>query len=132
MPQFNWQMADVELNGLRYSLVVVPKNKLRLRITGKGNIPCAEKLKEWQAYRDQLSEILIEDGIRSIGKNAFSEFTALESIYLPSSLFRIESGAFAGCPALSKVYFSGTVTQLHRVRIAPDALPAWFYRKGDD
>lgn len=42
----------------------------------------------------------------------------MKSIYLPSSLIAIASGAFNNCPALTDVYFAGTEEEWNRISIS--------------
>lgn len=55
-----------------------------------------------------IKEIQIENGITSIGKNAFLNCIDLEKVIIPSSINNIRNGAFNNCPSITEVYFDGT------------------------
>ncbi len=50
-----------------------------------------------------IKEVIIPEGVESIGPYAFAGLTALERVVLPSTLETIEYGAFFGCTSLTKV-----------------------------
>ena len=50
-------------------------------------------------------EVLIPDGVKSIGHSAFAECENLVSIVVPSSVEAIEYGAFKACPELESITF---------------------------
>ena len=57
--------------------------------------------------KDERSKILIiPEGVKSIGTNAFIDNTDIEEVVLPESLVSIEDYAFAGCTGLKKIKFS--------------------------
>ncbi|MBD5081598.1 MAG: leucine-rich repeat domain-containing protein [Ruminococcaceae bacterium] len=58
------------------------------------------------ALSDCLSEVVIPEGIRKIGIDAFS-YSSVRTVILPYSLERLESGAFSDCADLEQVVFLG-------------------------
>ncbi len=52
---------------------------------------------------DFIKEVIIPEGVESIGAYAFAGLTALERVVLPSTLETIEYGAFFGCTSLETV-----------------------------
>ena len=58
---------------------------------------------------NSVKKLILEEGITSIGKFAFSGFTALKAVRLPKSLTQIGIGAFKGCVNLQKVNGAGGV-----------------------
>ena len=59
----------------------------------------------WTNYRDKVTTIVIENGVKSIGRFAFNAFSKLTEVYLPRSITNIGPNAFAKCDALKKVCF---------------------------
>jgi len=56
--------------------------------------------------KDERSKILIiPEGVKSIGTNAFIDNTDIEEVVLPESLISIEDCAFSGCTGLKKIKF---------------------------
>lgn len=63
-----------------------------------------ETTKVW--YRGEgkeIEEIVIPEGVKTIGAFAFADMTGLKKITLPSTLERIDQGAFLGCTSLKTV-----------------------------
>ena len=57
----------------------------------------------WEAYVDQITTIVVNEGITTIGEYAFCGFQQLTTAKLPDSLTTISSIAFGGCTALKSV-----------------------------
>ena len=51
-----------------------------------------------------LKEIIIEDGVKKIGRNTFTSCNALTSITIPSSVTEISESAFHSCTSLKSVH----------------------------
>ena len=54
---------------------------------------------------NKYKTLIIPDGVKVIGKNAFIDNTDIEEVILPESLVSIEDYAFAGCTGLKKIKF---------------------------
>ncbi len=69
---------------------------------GKVNSP-------WYSIKSQIKHVIIKNGITAIGKYAFAECTALETVQIPSTDgFIILNSAFEACPKLTTIYRYGT------------------------
>ena len=62
----------------------------------------------WNAYKDQITTVVIEDGVTTIGSNAFAGCSSLTSVTIPASVTTIGGSAFAGCISLTTVTYLGT------------------------
>lgn len=62
-----------------------------------------ETTKMWYLGDNTIEEVVIPEGVKSIGPYAFANLTALKKVTLPSTLERIDYGAFYGCTALTTV-----------------------------
>ena len=58
--------------------------------------------------RTDVTVVVLEEGVTSIGAGAFSGCDALRAIYLPTSVGEIGDSAFAGCDAIAEVLYAGT------------------------
>ena len=69
-----------------------------LTISGYGDMAYYNPsyLVPWYSYREQIKEIVIEEGVTSISDHAFYETTLVESVVLPKSVERIDPYAFCG------------------------------------
>ena len=74
-----------------------------LTISGSGAMPSYNHSSLWYAYSSAIHNVIIGDGITSIGTNAFSNCTNLVSITIPQSVTSIEGGAFESCSSLTSI-----------------------------
>lgn len=78
----------IEGKGYMYDFIIV-------NLTFKGLQPLP-----WNDYRKKIKTVIIGEGVKSIGDNAFYCCTALEKMELPSSLTLIGKSAFRKCKSL--------------------------------
>lgn len=76
-----------------------------LRISGSGEMPSLYDQDDfaWMPYRQTILEIVLGEGVTTVGFGAFRECPSLLSVSLPDSLARIDGGAFYGCSKLENV-----------------------------
>ncbi len=83
-----------------------------LTISGSGKMTDYSNVSSvpWNAYKDFIERVVIkyEDGddVTSIGDNAFSGCSKLESVTIPDSVTSIRSGVFDGCSGLQSINVS--------------------------
>ena len=66
-----------------------------------------ERINDSLAYKNtDLKELVLPEGVKFIGKFAFSDCVNLEKVVLPNSVETISESAFKGCSKLSKVIWS--------------------------
>ncbi|MDO5154554.1 MAG: leucine-rich repeat domain-containing protein [Eubacteriales bacterium] len=65
----------------------------------------------WIAHRDEIEEIIVEEGVTSIGSHAFTECNVKKAT-LPKTVKKIESSAFSSCGYLTSVNIPTSVTVL--------------------
>lgn len=63
----------------------------------------------WHSYKDKIKNIVISDGIISIGDYAFYGMTGLEKIVIPSAVSSIGAYAFGNCAKLTEIIFHGSM-----------------------
>lgn len=84
-----------------------------LRISGEHEMRDYEIGKTpWEAYKESVRTVIIDDGVKSIGSNAFNGFGNIKNIVLPNSVESIGNGAFSGCDRLTAVAVPGSVTSI--------------------
>ena len=64
----------------------------------------------WYAYRTDISSVIIEEGVTSIGDYAFYNCSGLTSITIPNSVTSIGYCAFSDCSGLTSVTIPNSVT----------------------
>lgn len=74
----------------------------RLIIQGSGYIPNSIT-GDWNKYKTQIISLDIQDGITSIGNQAFANCTKLQKVTLPSGLSTIGQSVFQNCTALKQI-----------------------------
>jgi len=57
----------------------------------------------WHENKDAITEVVIEDGVTSIGKWAFCECENLENVTIPDSVIGIWDWAFTDCSSLTSI-----------------------------
>ncbi len=96
-----------------------------LVLSGKGALPEAGENELWRVFAALARELVLEEGITEIGREAFADFELLERVSLPLSLERIGKDAFLGCEKLESLSYEGTPAQWAAVWIdeGNEALP---------
>ena len=90
-----------------------------LTISGKGDMYDYEWDSKEKAYntpfykhRESIISIIINEGVTSIGEDAFYKCNKLNSIKIPNSVTSIGSYAFYGCSSLTSVTIPNSVTSI--------------------
>ena len=78
----------------------------------------------WQAFQgnENVTSVVIEDGVTRIEDSAFSGCRGMTSITIPASVTSIGGGAFQECVDLADVYFAGTSAQFAAFGLRADQL----------
>ena len=83
---------------------------------GSCNITICGKVKEIPAHKFNnikgIAQVIIEDGVTSIGEYAFSGCSDLTSITIPDSVIDIGRRAFYGCSGLTSITIPNSVTSI--------------------
>lgn len=67
-------------------------------------------------YKDYQGEIIIPDGVTSIGDYAFDNCISLTSVTIPNSMTSIGDRAFGGCGGLTSITYKGTRADWKNIR----------------
>ena len=83
-----------------------------LTITGIGEMKdWGRNARPWSPYSD-VKQVIIGDGVTTIGGSAFSYCSSLTSLTIPNSITDIGSSAFSGCSSLTSVTIGSSVTEI--------------------
>jgi len=66
----------------------------------------------WNSYLSSIISVVIEDGVKNIGNNAFSNCTNLTSVTIGNSVTSIGNYAFVWCPGLTSVTIPNSVISI--------------------
>ena len=67
---------------------------------------------EYSVYADQITTVVIEKGVTTVGSYAFYGCNAITSLSLPEGLTELHEGAFYGCLGISRVTIPTSVTKI--------------------
>ena len=84
-------------------------------LTFSGTEPIPSYSKEnrpWKDYVAEVENIIINEGVRSIGDNAFTSCSALTSVTIPASVTSIGESAFKNCTSLTFITIPSGVTSI--------------------
>ncbi len=65
----------------------------------------------WSEYTTLITKVVVEDGVTSIGDNAFAACENLKEIEIPETVTAIGDYVFTGCEALETVTYTGSEEQ---------------------
>lgn len=87
----------------------------QLLISGTGNMTSftSGSLAPWNSYRDSITKVVVESGVTSIGSYAFSGFSKIVDLELPSSLKTIGEYSFNGCTGISELTIPSGVSSIN-------------------
>ena len=71
----------------------------------------------WKENLTKIKSLVVEEGVTSVGQNAFKSCSTLESVELPKSLTTIVSGAFVNCTGLKTMTLRHVVTEENMPKI---------------
>ena len=85
-----------------------------LTISGKGAMTewVDSDSAPWKTYSNTINKVVIQPGVTSIGKNAFSGCENLKSITIPEGVTSIGGNAFGGCSSLTSITIPEGVTSI--------------------
>lgn len=86
---------------------------LTLSGTGQTDVYPASYDPPWYRNAYDVKKVIIEEGIEWIQSRVFLDCKNLEEVYLPSSLIRMDSGAFKNCNSVKKVYIADLTSYLN-------------------
>ena len=66
----------------------------------------------WYSFREQITSVILEEGITGVGNLSFAQCGRLVSVTLPDSLERIGKNAFWGCRELENLVLPEKLTKL--------------------
>lgn len=84
----------------------------RLIVSGKGRMDSGEVCVDNYSYSDEISEVIIKEGVTSIGANAFKQLYGVVKVTIPNTVEDIGEAAFNLCDGLYDIYIPGSVKSI--------------------
>lgn len=86
-----------------------------LTISGSGDMEDfeGEAYVPWAEYRDQITKVVIEKGITSVGDRAFFNCEEIKSVTIPEGVTKIGEDAFTNCSSLITVHIPSSVSKIN-------------------
>ena len=81
-----------------------------LSISGTGAMQ--DGIIAWGSAKDNITSVVINSGVTTIGHNNFMDVASLTSVVIPNSVISIGSAAFWGSSSLTSVFFGSNVTSI--------------------
>ena len=98
-----WAEVTYSYDGTTYTLT----------ISGSGDMAnYVYNSQPWNSYKDNITSVVIESGVTSIGQNAFAYCSNLTSVTIPASVTTIGESAFYACEKLASVTIPSSVTSI--------------------
>ena len=88
---------------------------IRYTGTGDGNLRsfAAGEDAPWASFRDEIKELVIKNGVTTIGDGVFAACTNLKKVTFPATISKIAADAFSGCDNIQKVLSSGDAQSIY-------------------
>ena len=107
----NIHCADQEIPGVKHGTWNGVTWRLApdgtLTVSGHGSITARYSWWfPWDSFKEEILKIVIEDGITSVGTNAFPDCPNLKTVEIAGSVTSLEERAFANCHKLEEVHLS--------------------------
>ena len=92
----------------------ISRDNKTITISGKGEMPdfdntSSGKRCPWEDKKSEIDKVVIEEGVTTIGQNAFSKCIRLSEVQIPKTVKTIGSAAFKGCNTLRQIDIPGSV-----------------------
>ncbi len=77
----------------------------------------------WSSYVDSVKEIVIADGVTTVGSFCFNGFTSVKKVTIGTGVTTIGDDSFAGCTALETLTINSTKLERFGIRAFRDCSP---------
>ncbi|MBO5343224.1 MAG: leucine-rich repeat protein, partial [Ruminococcus sp.] len=105
-------VASGECGAEGYELTWSLDSKGTLTISGTGEMDSWALNSPWSEHSDKITKVIIENGVTTIGEQAFSGCEKIAEITIPDSVTNIKTGAFFDCTGLTSIKIPESVTEM--------------------
>lgn len=83
-----------------------------LTISGKGEMDGCDFSAPWHDYTDEITKVVITQGVTSVEARAFADCPNLKTVVLPEGVEDIEGSAFQNCTSLESIIFPNSLKSI--------------------
>ena len=112
MVQIETRAAEIASGTCGDNLTWVLDDAGTLTVSGSGDMTNFPVLSAWNEYGNSIVNVIIEDGVTSIGNYAFSRCEKIVSVTIPATVRKIGVSAFQYCNGLTAVSIPAGVTEI--------------------
>lgn len=100
-----------------------------LRLTGEGATYNynSSNTAPWSEVREQIKEVIVEEGITILGQQLFANSTAIEKVTLPEGISEIWGNAFIRCSGLKEINIPVSVACIGKYAFASTEIETAYY-----
>ncbi len=95
---------------------VISRDNRTLTISGEGEMPDFEnrpgKRCPWEDKKSGITKVIIEEGVTTIGSDAFNGCKSLSEVHIPKTVKKIGTSAFCGCTILGQIDIPSSVKEV--------------------
>ncbi len=85
-----------------------------LKISGSGDMTNYSSSSPWAEFSEDITDVIVNDGITSIGTNSFNGCKNIKYVSIPKSVTSIKD-AFNGCTGIKEINYSGTAEDWSKI-----------------
>ena len=112
MVQIETRAAEIASGTCGENLIWSLDSEGTLTVSGSGDMTNFPVLSAWNEYGNSIVNVIIEDGVTSIGNYAFSRCEKIVSVTIPATVRKIGVSAFQYCNGLTAVSIPAGVTEI--------------------
>lgn len=120
-------IVDSGVCGSDVSWTLSKDGALTLEGNGKTYNYYSKSSAPWYDEKDEIKEVVIDEGISSIGNQLFRNLNKIEEVEIPESVDTIGKNAFIGCSSLESVSITNTIKEIGENSFQSTALKTVYY-----
>lgn len=120
-------IVDSGVCGSDVSWTLSKDGELTLEGSGKTYNYYSKSSAPWYDEKDEIKEVIIDEGISSIGNQLFRNLDKIEEVDIPESVDTIGKNAFIGCSSLESVSITNTIKEIGENSFQSTALKTVYY-----
>lgn len=114
-----WNISNYGINNNVTAYIEETEDDVILHIDGEGEMRDFDYINiPWFNRKNDITKVLISDGVQNIGEYSFNEFTNLSEIIMPDSIIKIGQDSFSNCSSLTQLLIPNNVTEIGNYAIS--------------